>query len=83
MQAPIRLPARHPTRRCQVPITVGPRSHNGEPLPPNVVADIMAVTDGTTDSEWWAGESADGPRLSDEAVDWIEVVANDEEPTAD
>ncbi|MCY1222036.1 hypothetical protein D9M72_341130 [compost metagenome] len=23
--------------------------HNGEPLPPNVVADIMAVTGGTTD----------------------------------
>jgi hypothetical protein len=56
--------------------------HNGEPLPPNVIADIMVVTGGTTDSEWWAGESADGPQLSDEAVDWIEAVANDEEPTA-
>ena len=41
-----------------------------------------AVTGGTTDSQWWAGESAEGPRLSDEAVDWIETVANDEEPTA-
>jgi hypothetical protein len=56
--------------------------HNGEPLPPNVIADIRAVTGGTTDSEWWADESADGPQLSDEAVDWIEAVANDEEPTA-
>lgn len=56
--------------------------HNGEPLPPHVIADIMAVTRGTTDSEWWAGESADGPQLSDEAADWIEAVANDEEPTA-
>ncbi len=56
--------------------------HNGEPLPPHVIAHIMAVTGGTTDSEWWAGESADGPQLSDEAVDWIEAVANDEEPTA-
>ena len=56
--------------------------HNGEPLPPNVIANIMAVTGGTTDSEWWAGESSGGPRLSDEAVDWIEAVANDEEPTA-
>ena len=55
--------------------------HNGEPLPPHVIADIMAVTGGTTDSGWWAGESADGPQLSDEAVDWIEAVANDEEPT--
>ncbi|MEV5052321.1 hypothetical protein [Arthrobacter sp. LAR12-1-1.1] len=56
--------------------------HNGEPLPPNVIADIMATTDGTTDPGWWAGESADGPQLSVEAVDWIEAVANDEEPTA-
>lgn len=56
--------------------------HNGEPLPPKVIADIMAVTDGTTDPQWWAGESEGGPQLSDEAVDWIEAVANDEEPTA-
>jgi hypothetical protein len=56
--------------------------HNGEPLPRHVIADIMAVTGGRTDSGWWAGESLDGPRLSDEAVDWIEAVANDEEPTA-
>ena len=56
--------------------------HNGEPLPPHVIADIMAATGGATDSGWWAGESEDGPHLSDEAVDWIEAVANDEEPTA-
>ena len=56
--------------------------HNGESLPPHVIADIMAVTGGTTDSDWWAGESADSPQLSDESVDWIETVANDEEPTA-
>jgi hypothetical protein len=55
--------------------------HNGEPLPPHVIDDIMAATGGTSDSEWWAGES-DGPQLSDEAVDWIEAIANDEEPTA-
>jgi hypothetical protein len=56
--------------------------HNGEPLPAHVIADVTAITGGTTDSEWWAGESADGPQLSDEAVDWIEAVANNEEPTA-
>jgi hypothetical protein len=55
--------------------------HNGEPLPPHVIADIMGVTGGTTDSEWWTGDSADGPQLADEAVDWIEAVANGEEPT--
>ena len=56
--------------------------HNGEPLAPHVLADIMAATGSTTDSAWWAGETTDGPQLSDEAVDWIEAVANDEEPTA-
>jgi hypothetical protein len=56
--------------------------HNGEPLPPHVIAHIVAVTAGTSDSEWWAGESADGPRHPDEAVDWIEAAASDEEPTA-
>ncbi|MDQ0819389.1 hypothetical protein QFZ79_001684 [Arthrobacter sp. V4I6] len=56
--------------------------HNGEPLPQPVMADILAVAGGTADSAWWVGGSADGPLLSDEAVDWIEAVANDEEPTA-
>lgn len=56
--------------------------HNGEALPSNVIADILTATGGTTDSEWRTGESLDGPQLSDEAVDWIEAVANDEEPTA-
>jgi hypothetical protein len=55
--------------------------HNGETLPPPVVTEIMAVTGGSTDPEWWAGESADRPRLTDGAVDWIEAVANGEEPT--
>ncbi|RAX18133.1 hypothetical protein DC347_05320 [Pseudarthrobacter sp. AG30] len=55
--------------------------HNGEPLAPLVITDIMAVTGGSTDPEWWAGESADGPQLTDGAVDWIEAVANGEEPT--
>lgn len=55
--------------------------HNGEPLPQHVVTEILAVTGGETDPEWWAAESEGGPQLSDEAVDWIEAVANDEEPT--
>ncbi|TQJ38138.1 hypothetical protein FBY33_0130 [Arthrobacter sp. SLBN-112] len=55
-------------------------AHNGEPLPPHVIADIKAATGGTTDADW-ALQTLDGPQLSDEAVDWIEAVANDEEPT--
>ncbi|MFF1881867.1 hypothetical protein ACFVVC_10415 [Pseudarthrobacter sp. NPDC058196] len=55
---------------------------NGEPLPPPVLTDIMAVTGGSTDPKWWEKESAEGPRLTDWAVDWIEAVANGEDPTA-
>jgi hypothetical protein len=54
--------------------------HNGEPLTPQITSDIMSVTSGATGPEWWAGESADGPQLTDAAVDWIEAVANGEDP---
>ncbi|MFE4543431.1 hypothetical protein [Arthrobacter sp. NPDC056727] len=55
-------------------------AHNGEPLAPPVASDILSVTGGATGPGWWAGESAAGPRLTDEAVDWIEAVANGENP---
>jgi hypothetical protein len=54
--------------------------HNGEPLTSPVIADIMTVTNGATMPQWWAGESADGPHLTDAAVDWVEAVANGEDP---
>jgi hypothetical protein len=58
-------------------------AHNGEPLTPPITSDIMSVTRGATGSEWWAGESADGSHLTDAAVDWIEAVANGEDPESD
>jgi hypothetical protein len=52
-------------------------AHNGEPLPDDVVRDVLAVNSGQTDPSWWAGESRDGEsQLTDEAVDWIEETAN-------
>ncbi|WP_432244966.1 hypothetical protein ACRB8A_14770 [Arthrobacter sp. G.S.26] len=56
--------------------------HNGEPLPPTVVDGIKAAAGGTTDSHSWANESPHGLQLSDGAVDWIETVANGEDPSA-
>ncbi len=54
-------------------------AHNGEPLPDEVVRQILAVTSGTTDPSWWAGDSTDGQsQLTDGAVDWIESAANEE-----
>lgn len=55
-------------------------AHNGEPLAPQVSADILAATRGTTEPEWWAGDSTDGPQLTDSATDWIETIANGEDP---
>jgi hypothetical protein len=55
-------------------------AHNGEPLTRPITFEIMSATDGATEPGWWAGESADGPHLTDAAVDWIETIANGEDP---
>jgi hypothetical protein len=53
--------------------------HNGEPLPDDVLGEILTVTEGQRDPRWWAGDSHDGEtQLTDEAVDWIEETANSE-----
>jgi hypothetical protein len=54
-------------------------AHNGEAMPPEVMDKIAAAGGSATSSAWWVGESGpDGFFLSDEAVDWIETIANDE-----
>ena len=37
-----------------------------------------AATAGSPDPRWWSGKPSDG--LTDEAVDWIEARANNENP---
>lgn len=55
--------------------------HNGEPLDDSVKTEIFDVNDGDVDPSWWAGDSGDGLcELTDDAIDWIEAVANDEQP---
>jgi hypothetical protein len=57
--------------------------HNGEPLDQSVKGDIFGVNDGDADPSWWAGESTEGvSELTDAAIDWIEAVANGEQPSA-
>lgn len=54
--------------------------HNGEPLTDDLVAEILSVTGGEQSAQWWNGPSVEGEtQLTDEAVDWIETVANDDE----
>ena len=53
--------------------------HNGEPLPDALIAEMLRTTGGEPNAQWWAGPSAEGEtQLTDDAVDWIETVANDE-----
>ena len=48
--------------------------HNGEPLPDIVIAEILSVTGGEQNAQWWTGPSVEGQtQLTDEAVDWIEA----------
>ena len=55
-------------------------AHNGEPLPEDLIAELLSVTGGEPSAQWWTGPSVEGEtQLTDEAVDWIETVANDEE----
>ena len=55
--------------------------NNGDAVSPDVVAEITQVGGDITSDAWWVGESGpSGFYLSDEAVDWIEAVANGEVP---
>lgn len=55
--------------------------HNGEAVPPNVVEEIRSVEGvATADMSWVGATLPDGFFLSDDAVDWIEAVANGEHP---
>lgn len=56
-------------------------AHNGEPLPPDVVGEITAVSGPVGPGTAWATQDDDGLRLSDDAVDWVESVANGEDPS--
>ncbi|UKA58640.1 hypothetical protein [Arthrobacter sp. FW306-2-2C-D06B] len=55
--------------------------NNGDVVSPDVVAEIAHVGGVITSDAWWVGESGpSGFYLSDEAVDWVEAVANGEVP---
>jgi hypothetical protein len=56
--------------------------NNGDAVPPEIVAEIAAVVGSANPEEWWVGQiGPTGFFVSDEAIDWIEDMANDEPPT--
>ena len=55
--------------------------HNGQYLPPAVIADIAWAGAAVNADQWWIDRSTpDGFLLSDAAADWIEAVGNQECP---
>lgn len=53
-------------------------AHNGEPLASRVV-DALTLANGGSADPSWCSDDHDGA-LTDEVVDWIEGIANAEEP---
>lgn len=54
---------------------------NGDVVPPHLVAEIVRAGGVITpDARWVGHQRADGFLLSDEAIDWIDAVANGEVP---
>jgi hypothetical protein len=55
--------------------------NNGDVVPPEVIQEILDAGGSLTDDAGWVGErTITGFFLSDEAVDWIEAKANEEDP---
>jgi hypothetical protein len=55
--------------------------NNGDAVSPEVVAEITQAGGPIASDAWWVGRNGpSGFYFSDEAVDWIEAVANGEMP---
>ena len=56
-------------------------ANNGDAVPAAVIEEITRAGSVVATDAWWVGQSGPaGFYLSDEAVDWIEEVANGETP---
>ena len=61
-------------------------ANNGDVVPPALVVEITQAGGAITTDAWWVGQSGPtGFYLSDEAIDWVDEVANGEthEPRPD
>jgi hypothetical protein len=58
-------------------------ANNGDAVPASLVDEIAAAGGPASDDLWWVrDENPDGPVMPDSSVDWIEELANGEEPHA-
>jgi len=53
--------------------------NNGDVVPAEVVAEIAEVGGPESTDSWWANQNgAPGHYFPDDAIDWVEAIANDE-----
>ena len=55
-------------------------AHNGEPVPLDVAREVEDAGGPAPSDGWWVVDAGSGRCMPDEAVDWVEAVANDEGP---
>jgi len=54
-------------------------ANNGDTVPEEVMAEMAAVGGPAGSDPWWsAAEGSAGRSMPDEAIDWIEEIANDD-----
>ena len=55
-------------------------NNNGDQVPAAIVAEIAEAGGPASDDSWWAGQDeTPGHYFPDDAIDWVEDTANDEE----
>ena len=56
-------------------------NNNGDQVPAAIVAEIAEAGGPASDDSWWAGQNeTPGHYFPDDAIDWVEAAANEEEP---
>jgi hypothetical protein len=56
--------------------------NNGDVVPPKILAEIAEAGGSVNPADWWVGQiGPTGFFISEEAIDWIEEMANDESPS--
>ncbi len=58
-------------------------ANNGDAVPAPIIEEIARAGGPTTSDAWWADQDgSSGSVMPDDAIDWIEEIANDETPTS-
>ena len=59
-------------------------SNNGDIVPGSIIEEITAAGGPTESDVWWVSqEDSTGLSMPDEAIDWIEEIANEESSTTE